>query len=222
MSVLGTDVINEALLLLGVIYPGQTISAEALATAELGCNMMLGEWSAQGLAVFSVAKITKALVSGTATYTIGTGATWNTPRPEKIEAWAVTSSSGFAGSGKPVDPATFVTIARDRSAIGSIIEALNYDAAYPVGTLTLYPIPNGGTLELWVWQQFAFISDFTAAIDFPPGYLKAIVYNLAVDLAPKFGRPLDPTIATVAMQCKAGLGAVNASIHNGAPPAPAQ
>ncbi len=210
----GLDIINEALLLNTVIYPGQTISAEALATSQFGFNLMLGEWNAQRMAIFSVARVTKVLTSGTADYTIGTGGAFNTPRPEKIEAWAVSTASGPTSSGAPVDSAEFAKIAVDRSATAAIIQALNYDAAYPLGNLHLYPIPNGAhTLELWVWQQFTAITDFTLALDFPPGYLKAILYNLAVDLAPKFGRPLDPTIKGIADACKAGLGSTNQSEH---------
>lgn len=210
----GTQVIIEALLIDGVIYPGQTISAEAEATSEFGFNLMLGEWNAQGMAVFSVARVTKVLTSGTADYTIGTGGAFNTPRPERIEAWAVVSISGAAGNGKPVDPATFAALSEDRTATGSIIKALNYDGAYPLGTIHLYPIPNAAhTLELWVWEQFTAITDFTLAIDFPPGYMKAVIYNLAVDLAPKFGRGVDPNVQRIADECKAGLGSTNAPLH---------
>jgi hypothetical protein len=101
------------------------------------------------------------------------------------------------------------------------VKVLHYDAAYPVGSIHIYPVPSAGmTLDLWVWQQFLQITDFTAAVDFPPGYLKAIIYNLAVDLAPKFGRPLDATVKAIADACKAGLGATNASVHSN-PAAPA-
>lgn len=216
----GNEIIIEALLLHGVIYPGQTISAEAQATSEKGFNLMLGEWNATGHAVYAVVRTgPHTLVSGTADYTIGTGGTFAIARPEKIEAWAVSSSSGAASNGVPVDPATFAAIAKDRSATGSLIDALNYESSYPLGTLHLYPKPNGGTLELWVWQQFAEITDFTAAVAFPPGYLKAIIYNLAIDLAPKFGRPLDPTVKLKADECKAALGSVNAGAHTKGPAA---
>ena len=102
------------------------------------------------------------------------------------------------------------------------VKLLNYDGAYPSGTIRIYPYPLAGmTLELWVWQQFTEITDFTLELAFPPGYRKAILYNLAIDLAPKFGRPLDPTVKLIADQCKAALGAPNASQHGAAPAMPA-
>lgn len=214
----GNDIVNESLLLDGVIYPGQTLSAEALATAQLGLNNMLSEWNAQGLAVFSIVKSTFALSSGTADYTIGSGATINQARPEKIEAWRVYDSSGGANGGEPVDAKTFAARADDNALTGARIEMLNYDAAFPTGTIHLYPIPNGGTLELWVWEQLTAISDFTATVAFPPGYLKVICYNLAVDLAPKFGREVGQTVKMVADAGKATLGATNISEQTRVPP----
>lgn len=214
----GLEIINESLLLDGVIYPGQTISPEALATSQLGLNNMLSEWNAQGLAVFSIIKSTFGLTNGTADYTIGSGATINTPRPEKIEAWRVFDASGAANGGEPVDSKEFVRRADDNALTAARIEMLNYDAAFPVGTIHLYPIPNGGTLELWVWEQITAIADFTIAISFPPGYLKTIVYNLAVDLAPKFGREVGQTVQMVANAGKATLGGTNISEQTRVPP----
>ncbi len=214
----GLEIINDSLLLNGVIYPGQTISPEALATSQLGLNNMLSEWNAQGLAVFSIVKSTFSLSNGTADYTIGSGATINQARPEKIEAWRVYDSSGAANGGQPVDSKEFVARADDNALTAARIEMLNYDAAFPVGTIHLYPIPNGGTLELWVWEQLAAITDFTLAISFPPGYLKTIIYNLAVDLAPKFGREVGQTVKMVADAGKATLGGTNSSELTRVPP----
>ena len=219
----GDDVFSETLTVLGVIYAGQTISTEAHATMLFGLNMMLSEWNATGLAVFSVVRTTPfALTSGTADYTIGTGGTIAIARPEKVEAWAVTDASGFASHGKPVDPTAFTAIALDRSLIGAEILALNYDAAYPTAAIHLYPKPNGGSLELWIWEQFSQITDSTQVIDFPQGYLEAIVFNLAIAVADKFGRQVTASVKTKADETKAAIGGVNAPEHASAPAPQAQ
>ncbi len=86
-----------------------------------------------------------------------------------------------------MDSKEFAARADDNALTAARIEMLNYDAAFPTGTIHLYPIPNAAlTLELWVWEQLSAISDFTLTISFPPGYLKTIIYNLAVDLANRF------------------------------------
>src|ERR1035441_366858 len=136
------DVINEALLLDGVIYAGQTPSPEAQATSQFGFNLMLGEWCAQGLAVFSVVRVPFSLVSGQGDYTIGTGGALNSPRPEKIDAWAVHSLNGGSDGGIPCDAATFAAgraqleqaafelgLLTGTALQGQRVKYLNYDAA---------------------------------------------------------------------------------------------
>ncbi len=215
----GNDVISAALLLDGIIYAGQTPSTEVLAAAQLSLNNMLSEWNAQGLAIFSIIKNAPfSLSSGTADYTIGTGATINVARPEKIESWRVIDAAGAANGGEPVDPKTFASRADDNALIAARIEMLNYDAAFPTGTIHLYPIPNGGTLELWVWEQLAVITDFTIALVFPPGYQKTVIYNLAVDIAPQNGREVGQTVKMIADAGKATLGGTNISEQTRVPP----
>ncbi len=212
----GNDLINEALLLLRRITPGQTASTDEVNTCQLELNALLGEWNAQALAVYSVAPITIAMVSGTADYTV-------TPRPVRVEAWSMKSTSGQAQGGVPLDAVQFAEIAVDRSAIGARVKALNYDAAYPTPSVHLYPKPTGGTLELWVWEALAVITDFTLTLSYPPGYLQALTYNLAVALAGKFATrvPLDQSVISMAAESKAALVSSNANQHHGLTP-PAQ
>ncbi len=214
MPVTGDDVISEALILIGVKYAGQTISPEAQATSLLGLNLLLGEWNATGQAVYSVEREQFSLIGGQTAYTIGPTGTFVTTRPEKIETWAVTTSGGTSDDGVPMNSTEFEKVNEDASLVGSRIRALTYDAAVPNGNIRIYPIPNGGqTIALWVWNQLAEVTDTALALAFPPGYYKGIIYNLAVDLAPKFGREVPQTVKLVADQCKAALGATNMSEH---------
>jgi hypothetical protein len=218
--VTGDDVISEALILIGVKYAGQTISVEAKATSLLGLNLLLSEWNATGQAVYSVEREIFNLQAGVADYTIGPSGTFVTARPEKIETWSVATAQGTSDGGKPLDSASFERVADDRALVGSRVKALNYDAAFPDGNIHIYPIPNGGqTISLWVWVQLAEVTDSSLELTFPFGYLKAIIYNLAVDLAPKFGREVPQTVKLVADQTKQALAATNASEHT--PPAQA-
>lgn len=77
------------------------------------------------------------------------------------------------------------------------------------------------------------VATYDQTADYPPGYLKAIRYNLAVDIAPEYGRQQelgaanDPaSIAGIALNSLAALRALNASNEAGTegpptvPPAP--
>jgi hypothetical protein len=221
MSVTGDQIINEALLLLGVSYPGQTPSAEIKATCLLGINFIIGEWNATGQAVYAVERHTFTLSAGTADYTIGPTGTWAMTRPERIEAWSVTTAGGTSDDGVPLDAATFEKVTDDRALTGSRVKALNYEAGFPNGTIHIYPIPNGGqAIALWCWSQIAEVTDTTLALTMPPGYLKALVYCLAVDAANKLGREVPQTTKLIADQCRAALGATNAAQHQQSPATP--
>jgi hypothetical protein len=223
---IGQDIINEALLLNGVIYAGQTPSTSAQATSLLGLNNLLDEWNGQGMAVFSVVLVTFSLASGTADYSIGTGSTFNTARPEKIDSWLVAGPAGSDG-GAPVDSETFnrVRAALDNQALelglfanplaGSRVKVLNYDADYPSGLIHVYPVPgvSGLSLKLWVWEQLTAIADPTLTVTLPPAYAKGVIYNLAVDLAGKFGREVSATVQRIADETRQTIASTNASLH---------
>ncbi len=213
----GNDIITQALLLCKRITPGQTASTDEVSTCQLTLNALLGEWNAQALAVYSVAPITISMVSGTADYVLST-------RVVKVEAWSHRSSAGQAQGGVPLDAVAYAAIAVDRSALGARIKALNYDAAFPNASVHCYPKPTGGTLELWVWDALPVITDFTLTLAYPPGYLQALVYNLAVALAGEFATraPLDQSVVTMAAESKQALVSSNASQHHMPVPGPAQ
>ena len=81
-------------------------------------------------------------------------------------------------------------------------------------TLRFWPIPSdsSSSADLFVWAQLGDGFALTDAVSFPPGYLKAIQYNLAVDLAPAFGRPLDPAVAQTAALAVQKLKAINIAV----------
>jgi hypothetical protein len=207
----GLNLIDRALVLDNVTFAGQTASTEVYAFCKDALNDLLSEWNAQGMAVFSIIRTTMAITGGTADYDLAT-------RAEKVEAWRVIDSSGAAHGGEPVDAKTFAAKSDDGALLAARVEMLNYDANFPVATVHLYPTPTGGTLELWVWEQLTVITDFTLALAFPPGYLKAITYNLAVDIANGMGREPPVTVQKIADITKGELGATNTSEETRVPP----
>jgi hypothetical protein len=219
----GNDVMQEALFLVQRIRNfNQIASADDIATCQLALNNLLDEWNGLGITAYSATPITGPLTSGVSTYSLGPGGTFSATRPVAVEAWNVRTTSGQANGGKPVDAVEFATLAADRSAQGARVKALNYDAAFPLGFVHLYPTPSGGSLELWTWSALASISDFTLTLVYPPGYLKAIIYALAMDIGSKFERPIDPGIKLVAGQALAGLLATNARQRHMPTPVPAE
>jgi len=81
---------------------------------------------------------------------------------------------------------------------------------YPNITMTIYPVPT----KVLEWH-FISVREITqpASLNteffFPPGYLRAFTYNLAMELAPEFGLEPSPQVQRIAMTSKRNLKRIN-------------
>jgi hypothetical protein len=194
------NLIDEALQVLGVLEPGNTMSSAQYADCLRTLNFLQDEWNTQeGLQPSIVAPVFN-LVAGKAAYAIGPTAV--SPdfvaqfRPQNLIEVSVYWGSGSSQVRIPVH-------------IETIIEA----SARPVVNLTGQPYPtkvylsdqvdNNGSKFLVFWPtptqalpvelvyapaMFDNGAVLSGTVFLPSGYLRAYVYNLAVALAPKFGK----------------------------------
>jgi hypothetical protein len=81
---------------------------------------------------------------------------------------------------------------------------------FPDITLSVYPVPNR-MLEFHFISVQPLANPTTLATDltFPPGYLRAFRYNLALELAPEFNVEPPPEVRRVAMYSKRNLKRIN-------------
>ena len=81
---------------------------------------------------------------------------------------------------------------------------------FPDMTMTIYPVP---TRELeWHFVSVEELSNpatLATELYFPPGYLRAFVYNLAMEIAPEFGVEPSPQVQRIAMTSKRNLKRIN-------------
>jgi hypothetical protein len=74
----------------------------------------------------------------------------------------------------------------------------------------IYPVPTRA-LE-WHFisvEELSRPATLATSLTFPPGYLRAFRYNLAVELAPEFGVEPSPTVVRIAMTSKRNLKRIN-------------
>jgi hypothetical protein len=91
------------------------------------------------------------------------------------------------------------------------------DHASELSTFYLRPSANtGDRLVLYTWEPFTgFGDDLDAAVGFPPGYARALRWNLASEMAPSFislvkiPQPLLDTIERKAVESKGRIKAAN-------------
>jgi hypothetical protein len=82
-----------------------------------------------------------------------------------------------------------------------------------VGTISLYPYPDNSlvyTLFINSEKPFTEFSTLTDTVTFPPVYLRAIIYNLACELAPDYGRNIHPEVFQIAGEAMRIIENINA------------
>ena len=145
-------------------------------------NTMLDSWNGEGLTNYQVREQSHVLVVGTSQYTIGSGGTINTTRPIDIVQAYIQDSSDFRYLMKIVPRDKWNQIGQ-LTVTSQIPSTLFYDPQFPLGVINLFPEP----LQAWtlffdsLLQQVTYSSS-AQSISMPPGYERAFVMNLAVEL----------------------------------------
>ena len=220
----GNSIIQPALKLLGVIGQGETPATSDSDDARSILNTMIENWNIQDMNVLP-RRVGSFSISGSAdSYTIGSGQTWNTTRPTRILAAQHVIASGVANPVKVVDEAEFVALT-NYSQAGGAIAALYYTntntGAFTAGTVYIAPRgSNGQTINLYMLDSLPTFSDLVTTVALPTGYDQAIIYNLAVAIAPMFGRSakVTPELAQQAADSLAAIRAANMAAKLGTPP----
>lgn len=207
------DLINSSMRLIGVLASGETLSANEATDALSTLNDMLGIWSNESLLIYARTNESFTLTPNQQSYTMGSGGNFNTTRPQKIENASITISNGSESYDVPVeltnqDEWAEIQVKGISSGIPTRLFPLY---TYPLATIYLWPLPNAANkLTLWSWKTLSNIPAISTAVDLPPGYSKAMKYNLALELAPEYGRPVDPIVLAEASESKAALKRMNA------------
>jgi hypothetical protein len=184
-----SSMILRALQLTGEKEPGGTLTSDEQTTYLSVLNVMLDSWSVDRLMIYQLLQESFSLTDGTGQYSIGSGADFNTTRPTRILPPCFTrDSSNYDRPLTLLDPEQYGMIVLKQTQ-SSFPEYLFYDNAYVAGIsqIRLYPVPGPDlTLYMNSWkalQQFTTITDVVAL---PPGYQRAIEFNLAIELAGGF------------------------------------
>lgn len=200
------EIINLALKQAGVLGVGQTATPEDLADAFKLLNMMLAQWSVKRSIVFRIADIA-CVSTGAATYTVGPGGSFNTPRPSKIVG---VYGRQLTPPQFPTDfPMELIQSQTDWGRIGnktivSMPNAAFYDPQQPLGVLYVWPIaPTGYELHIQVLVPLTQFATPYDNITLPAEYEEALMYNLAGRLCIFYQVPLPqglPQLATGTLQ----------------------
>lgn len=198
------DLIGDALEDLGVLASGEPVTASDAQKGLLKLNNLLESWSIESLTVYSRTIEEFSLVANTGSYTIGTGGVFNTSRPVEYENASI-KIDNIEYALDILGPQEWAEICQ-KSLASSIPCALHPVGTYPLDTLKIYPVPSVvSTLVLYTLKPLSSFSSINDAISLPPGYLRALSSNLAIELAPSFGKEPSALVIEIARESKANI-----------------
>jgi hypothetical protein len=190
------DMISRALRLIGVKGQGtRTLTANEAADGLNALNTMLDSWSIDRAKIYQLLTETHTLVVGTADYSIGTGGDISTTRPTRIEQAFIRDSAGYDYPVTIINKKAYdmVTLKTTQSRP----KYLYYDEIFPLAFIRLVYTPSDtDVLHFTSWKQMQQFSTGTTALAMPPGYQRAIEFNLALELQPEYNPDLDVSPAT--------------------------
>lgn len=181
------DLISGSLRLIQAIATGETPTASELADGLLVLNDMLGNWSTESLLINNRVREVFPLTAGQAAYTMGTGGNFNSARPNEIEEVKLLQDSVET----PVEIINLqqwseIALKTNQTTMPTKVYP---EMSYPLLTLNFWPVPSvANSAVIYSRKSLSAFASVNDTFDLPPGYAKAIRYNLAIELAPEYGK----------------------------------
>jgi hypothetical protein len=196
------DLIKSSLRLIKVLAASETPGSSESADALTALKLLLGEWYNDGLLRFT-SEQQFAVSAGTASYQIAAGAVWDfSPSPSNVLI-ATLRDSGIDYPLTELSDSEYAEISE--KTVRGIPSHYHYHRSASSGTCRLYPVPDKNyTITLTLadaFNEYALID----TISLPPGYLQALKYALAIELAPEYETEPSGWIVKRATDTMAGI-----------------
>lgn len=210
MATTAGDQINRALRLLGVLAEGETPSAATSQDALLAMNQMIDSWNTERLSVFATQDQVFSWPAGEIRRTLGPSGDFVGNRPVLLDdATYYRAPSGVSYGIKFINQDQYNGIAV-KTATSTFPQVIFVNETYPDVEMFIYPKPTQ-TLE-WHFisvEELSQPATLATQLHFPPGYMRAFTYNLAMEIAPEFGVEPSPQVQRIAMTSKRNLKRIN-------------
>ena len=230
------ELLSGAHRLLGLVNSGNVLPEAVYQDNLVALNQMIDSWSTERLAVFCTQDQTYYWEAGARIRTLGPTGDFVYVLATQSEIPIVTQDEDYIGVDdattlRPIllddstyfrDPATNVSygikfinqLQYNNIAVKTVQstypQVMFVNMTFPDITLSVYPVPSR-MLEFHFIsvQPLANATTLSTDLAFPPGYLRAFRYNLALELAPEFNVEPPPEVRRVAMYSKRNLKRIN-------------
>ena len=210
MAYTAGDQITRALRLLGVLAEGETASAATSQDALVAMNQMIDSWNTERLSVFCTQDQVFSWPVGEIKRTLGPTGDFVGNRPIQLDdATYFRAPSGVSYGIKIINQDQYNGIAV-KTSTSTFPQVIFVNNTFPNVEMYVYPKPT----QLLEWH-FISVQELTQPallstdLFFPPGYMRAFAYNLAMEIAPEFGVEPSPQVQRIAMTSKRNLKRIN-------------
>ncbi len=205
------DLIADAHRLLGLVSSGNALPESIYQDNLVALNQMIDSWNTERLSVFSTQDQVFNWPTSTVSRTLGPTGDFVGNRPVLID-----DATYFRDPGTNVSFGVRIINQQQYDGIAVKTVTSTYpqviwiNMTYPDIEMYVYPVPT----RLLEWhfisvEELSKPASLTTTIAFPPGYLRAFRYSLAMELAPEFNMEPSPQIVRIAMTSKRNLKRIN-------------
>jgi hypothetical protein len=205
------DQINRALRLLGVLAEGESPSAETSQDALMAMNQMIDSWNTERLSVFCTQDQVFTWPAGLVSRTLGPTGNFVGLRPVLLDdsTYYRDPGTGVSFGIKFINQQQYNGIAV-KTVTSTYPQVIFVNNTFPDVDMYVYPRPTRDLEWHFVSvQELANPAGLATILYFPPGYLRAFTYNLAMEIAPEFGLEPSPQVQRIAMTSKRNLKRIN-------------
>jgi len=204
------DQINRALRLLGILAEGETPSAAMSQDALMALNQMIDSWNTERLSTFVTQDQVYIWPAGFISRTLGPSGDFVGNRPILMDdATYYKAPNGVSYGIKFINQQQYDGIAV-KNVTSTYPQVCWVNMGFPDITLTVYPKPTQDLeWHMVSVQELDKPATLSTVMYYPPGYLRAFTYNLAMEFAPEFGVEPSPQVQRIAMTSKRDLKRIN-------------
>jgi len=204
----GLELIRRAMRLIGALGVGEAPTAEETSDCLTALNQLLSSWSLDALTIYTKTNESYTNVPGLPYFTWGVGGDFDSERPDKIFRMYVTHPDGATYELSKIEKDFYDPIC-DKMGTGTP-DRFYYSPDYPLGKVYLYPNPDMAyTIESSVFKKITKLDNASDEVIIPPGWDRALAYNLALEIAPEFGLQLSEVVIKSATDSLAAVKRMN-------------
>jgi hypothetical protein len=203
------DQIYGALRLIGQLAEGETPSADTAQDSLTAMNQMIDSWSTERLSVFATQDETFTWPASTETRTMGPTGQFASTRPVQVDDSTYFKSGNLSYPLSLINREQYSAVAL-KSSTSTFPQVLFVDMGMPDITMYLWPVPTSAVeFHVISVRQLTQPANLSTTLVFPPGYLRAFRFNLALEIAAEFGVEPPPRVVQIAKVAKRNIRRIN-------------